>query len=162
MVGIAEGIPLGDNSVDVVLCNQVLEHVIDPGKSVSEIFRILKPGGRFLGSVPHVSPIHLEPYDFRRYTAIGVEQLLRQAGFSQISVEGNGGVFSTAALMISMDILLSKRTADKPQKFNTKLSLLLFPIIGFLNLAGLFSDSLFGNKGRTPANLCWEASKALP
>jgi ubiquinone/menaquinone biosynthesis C-methylase UbiE len=157
--GAAEHIPLADSSVDVVLCNQVLEHVIDPVRATAEIYRILRPGGRFFGSVPHVSPIHLEPFDFRRYTSLGVEQLLREAGFEAIAVEGNGGVFSTAALMIAMDVLLSKHVPGKPQRFNTKLAAVLFPAIGLLNLAGLLADALYGDKGRTPSNLCWRASK---
>jgi len=89
-----------------------------------------------------------------------MKQLLHEAGFNNISVEGNGGVFSTTALMISMDILLSKMMPDRPQKFNRELSIVLFPIIGFLNLAGLLADLILGDKGRTPANLCWGALKS--
>jgi len=33
------------NSLDVVLCNDVLEHVRDDRKAIAEIFRVLKPGG---------------------------------------------------------------------------------------------------------------------
>lgn len=159
IIGTAEDIPLDDSSVDIVLCNQVLEHVIDPIKSVAEIYRILKPNGYFIGSVPHVSPIHLEPYDFRRYTSLGIEQLLSNEGFSNISVEGNGGVFSTAALMISMDLLLSRRRRNQPQEYNAKLAVMMSPVIGLMNLAGLLADKILGDKSRTPANLCWITSK---
>lgn len=157
--GTAENIPLEDNSIDVVLCNQVLEHVDIPTKSLSEIYRIMKRGGHFYGSAPHVSPIHLEPHDYLRFTSFGIEKLLKNAGFENIVIEDSGGVFTTAALMISMDLLLCKIEPSQPQKFNKKLSILLFPIIGFLNIAGLFADFLFGNKGRTPANICWHATK---
>jgi ubiquinone/menaquinone biosynthesis C-methylase UbiE len=37
--------PLADNSVDGVICNQVYEHVDDQPALMSEIFRVLKPGG---------------------------------------------------------------------------------------------------------------------
>ncbi|GAB4142107.1 MAG: hypothetical protein Fur0046_18420 [Cyanobacteria bacterium J069] len=161
LVGTAEEIPLGDREVDIVLCNQVLEHVLDPVQSMREMDRILKPGGYFIGSVPHVSPIHLEPYDYRRYTALGIKQLLQQQGYEGIKVEGNGGVFRTAALMIAMDLLLSKRQPGRSQQFNADMALLLSPLIALLNLSSLLADKLFGDRQRTPANLCWVARKKL-
>lgn len=42
-----EELPYGDNSMDVVFCCDVLEHVHDPAKVISEISRVLKPGGIF-------------------------------------------------------------------------------------------------------------------
>ena len=42
--GTGEAIPYGDNSFDVVFCCDVLEHVRDLPKVVSEISRVLKPG----------------------------------------------------------------------------------------------------------------------
>ena len=38
-------IPLADDSVDVILCNHLLEHVADDRKALCELYRILKPGG---------------------------------------------------------------------------------------------------------------------
>ncbi|KYC36857.1 ubiquinone/menaquinone biosynthesis protein [Scytonema hofmannii PCC 7110] len=157
--GIAETVPLTDAIADIVLCNQVLEHVNDPSKAANEMYRILKPGGKCIGSVPHVSPVHLEPYDFRRYTDLGVKQLLQNAGFVEITVEGNGGVHSTAALMIAMDWMLTPRREGEPQRFSSTKALLLSPLVGLMNTIGLILDSWLGNKQRTPANLCWTAIK---
>lgn len=40
--------PLTDGSIDLVICDWVLEHVTDPGAFVSELARALRPGGAFL------------------------------------------------------------------------------------------------------------------
>ncbi|MEO8702104.1 MAG: class I SAM-dependent methyltransferase [Kofleriaceae bacterium] len=45
-------IPYTDASFEAVLVVDVLEHVDDPAHLVSEIHRVLKPGGRFVGFVP--------------------------------------------------------------------------------------------------------------
>lgn len=45
--GTGEALPYGDNTMDVVFCCDVLEHISDPEKVISEISRILKPGGIF-------------------------------------------------------------------------------------------------------------------
>jgi SAM-dependent methyltransferase len=47
--------PLGldDASFDVVVAGELLEHVRDPEALVAEVRRVLKPGGRFVGSVPN-------------------------------------------------------------------------------------------------------------
>lgn len=157
--GTAEKINLPDESVDVLISNQVLEHVISPEQSVSEFYRILKPGGLFIGSVPHVSPIHLEPYDYRRYTEYGILQLFDSTGFKEIQIEGNGGVFQSATLMITMDFVLSKHQNQKPQKFSAFRSFVFFPLIGFLNVHAILMDTILGNKKRSPSNYCWTARK---
>ena len=50
-------IPFEDNSFDVVFCNHVLEHVNDDRKAVSEIKRVLKPGGWAILQIPFFHPI---------------------------------------------------------------------------------------------------------
>lgn len=42
-----ECIPLADNSVDLIISMQVLEHVQDPPRVIHEAWRVLKPGGSF-------------------------------------------------------------------------------------------------------------------
>jgi len=47
-----QAIPFSDETYDVVICNHVLEHVDDDTKAMSEIYRILKPGGFAILQVP--------------------------------------------------------------------------------------------------------------
>ncbi len=48
-------IPYAAASFDWVLCNHVLEHVPDDARALSELFRVLKPGGRAILQTPYAS-----------------------------------------------------------------------------------------------------------
>lgn len=50
-------IPITDQALDQVVISEVLEHVVNPENVVEEIRRILRPGGRIVGSVPSKSPV---------------------------------------------------------------------------------------------------------
>lgn len=47
--------PFPDNSFDVVVCTEVLEHLLKPEKAMDEIKRVLKPMGKIIGTVPRES-----------------------------------------------------------------------------------------------------------
>jgi SAM-dependent methyltransferase len=53
VVAAAEQIPYPSNYFDTVLSHEVIEHVIDDRKTVSEIVRVLKPGGRVVIFLPN-------------------------------------------------------------------------------------------------------------
>ncbi|MEJ1237887.1 methyltransferase domain-containing protein [Chryseolinea sp. T2] len=161
LYGLAEDLPMQSQSSDVVLSNQVLEHVINPEKAVNEVFRVLRPGGFIVGSVPHISPVHLEPYDFRRFTDLGVQKLMMDAGFSEIEVFGNGSIYRAFAFSMAMDWMLSSRRPGKAQYFSVRRALLLSPLVGMLNLAAIVFEFITRNKNRSAANLCWIARKPL-
>ncbi len=48
-------IPVAHGEFDLVWCSEVLEHIPDVGAALFEVRRVLKPGGRLLATVPHVS-----------------------------------------------------------------------------------------------------------
>jgi SAM-dependent methyltransferase len=89
-----QNMPLPDNSFDTVLSAEVLEHVPDPAKALSEIYRVLKPGGHLVMSVPHLMYLHNEPHDFFRYTNYGLRTILEKAGFTIITLQSSGSIFS--------------------------------------------------------------------
>lgn len=94
-------LPLADQSVDVVVNFQVIEHLWDQGQFVSECFRVLRPGGVFLVSTPNritFSPgrdTPLNPFHTRELNAAELTELLHDAGFE---VESMLGVFHGAGL----------------------------------------------------------------
>lgn len=83
---------LHDESFDTVLCSQVLEHVPRPWEAMDELARVLRPGGRLLLTVPHLSLIHEAPHDYYRYTQFGLRSLCERAGLIVESVEPTGGL----------------------------------------------------------------------
>lgn len=82
VVGDVQSLSFADATFDAVVCHQVLEHVPSAERGISEIRRVLKPGGRVLVSVPFFVPFHAAPFDFRRWTIPGLK--LSFAGFEEL------------------------------------------------------------------------------
>lgn len=83
--GDATRLPFASESFDIVTMLDVLEHVEDDASAVGEIFRVLKPGGAFVLSVPAYQKLwsaHDEAlHHFRRYEYSGLRAVLRKGGF---------------------------------------------------------------------------------
>ncbi len=52
---IADGVPLPDESLDLVVMGEVIEHVFDPDACLEEIHRLLKPGGHVIVTTPNLA-----------------------------------------------------------------------------------------------------------
>jgi hypothetical protein len=79
-----------DPIADVVTCEQVLEHVVDPAQAVRSMVAMLRPGGTLVVSVPFMLRVHPHPEDYWRFTAVGLRRLLELAGLDIVSVESWG------------------------------------------------------------------------
>lgn len=66
-----------DNSIDVIICLEVFEHLKNPFKARDEIKRVLKKGGLLIGSSPFIFPLHDEPEDYFRFTKYGIINLFK-------------------------------------------------------------------------------------
>jgi SAM-dependent methyltransferase len=53
LAGQAEALPFASSAFDMVLSNEVLEHVTDDRQAMREIMRVLRPGGRLILFVPN-------------------------------------------------------------------------------------------------------------
>jgi len=91
VLSMAAPLPFQSATFDTVLCTSVLEHVHDAEAAVSEIERILKPGGRLIVTVPFLYPTHEAPYDFWRTTHWGLRSLLTRHGLEVDTIAAQGG-----------------------------------------------------------------------
>lgn len=100
-----QALPFKDKSIDGVLCTQVLEHVRNPDMLLSEIHRVLNPGGALILSAPFLLEEHEEPYDFLRFTSFGFHELLMRANFEVISIKKTTGSLETMAQILSVYVV---------------------------------------------------------
>jgi len=95
---LSESAPLRKKSIDVILLNNVLEHVAEPRKLLSAIAYGLRPEGRLILTVPFIIKLHQTPYDFYRYTHFLLQKVLTEVGFHDIRIEA---VYTPEALLRS-------------------------------------------------------------
>jgi SAM-dependent methyltransferase len=109
--GTVEDIPAADESFDLVLCTQTLEHANDPARAVRELRRVVAPGGRVLASTHGVQVYHPNPDDFWRWTHAGLERLFRENGdWSAVTVTPASGTTACLGMLVAIYInLLAKR-----------------------------------------------------
>ena len=96
-----EALPFADQTFDAALCMNVLEHVKRPEACLTEIHRVLKPGGVIYLMVPLFAREHQLPHDYYRYTSYGITYLLERAGFGVEYVRPEGGYFRVVAWLLS-------------------------------------------------------------
>ena len=73
----AHDIPFKADTFDCVIVQAVLEHVLDPQRCVSQIYRVLKLGGILYAETPFIQQVHMRQYDFTRFTYLGHQRLFR-------------------------------------------------------------------------------------
>jgi SAM-dependent methyltransferase len=79
-----KSLPFRDESFDSILCTEVIEHVFEIDKLLTELFRVLKKTSYMLITCPFVWEEHEIPHDFARYTSYGVIYLMEKCGLKVI------------------------------------------------------------------------------
>jgi SAM-dependent methyltransferase len=118
-------LPIAPASLDVVLCLDVLEHLVDPWSTTSRLARLLKPGGVLIASIPNVRHFRvvlpllfrgrwdyaqfglMDRTHLRFFTEHTARHLLRQAGLRVDAVHKSGldSAHKRAAVVLSAGVL---------------------------------------------------------
>ena len=115
-----------DNSFDLVIMMEVLEHVKEPKKALSEIYRVLSHNGKLIMSTPFILGIHDEPYDYYRFTKYGLEYLLSDF---KIEIQETNDFAHTILVLIGR-LMKSKLRRDKIVSLMIFMPLLLlYPMV---------------------------------
>lgn len=83
-------LPLGTAICDLLIAEQVFEHIARPQKAIGNIFAMLRAGGAVLITTPFLVKIHPFPLDCYRWSESGMKFFLEEAGFTDI-VTGSWG-----------------------------------------------------------------------
>ena len=83
---------------DLILANQVWEHLDRPYKATNNVRRMLKKGGHFWLAVPFFIPFHAAPMDCSRWSARGLKNLLIECGFDEAEIRAEQWGNRNAAL----------------------------------------------------------------
>lgn len=134
--------PFPEADFDSVVINEVFEHVFHPDRFLSEVRRVLKPGGALLMTVPFVWDEHEAPWDYARYSSFGLSAILAKHGFQVEILRKSVDDIRVVFQMITGYIY--KKTATRSPYINILLTLLL--IAPFNLLGELFGILLPNNE----------------
>ncbi len=129
-VGTATNLPFDSDAVDLIVTQEVLEHVDDPFRAASEIYRVLKPGGKAFVQLPFIIGYHPCPVDYWRFTEHGIEQLMTQAGFKNIQ-KGTAVGPATGAYRVLVEFFAILFSLPAPKAYRLVkgfFALLLYPL----------------------------------
>jgi SAM-dependent methyltransferase len=70
-----------DQKFDLIIADQVFEHLKWPYRAGKNVLAMLRPGGYFVMAVPFLLKIHDGPVDCSRWTEVGLNYFLQECGF---------------------------------------------------------------------------------
>lgn len=90
----AQALPFSAGSFDMVLFSEVIEHVSNPQKALSEISRVLRADGYLFITWPIIHPMHETPHDYTRLTEFFMEKELNKNGLEILRIVRRGDIFA--------------------------------------------------------------------
>src|SRR5262249_26106624 len=103
-------IPLADDSVDVLYCGEVIEHLYDPNFLLDDIYRILRPGGFAIIDTPNLASWYDRLFLLAGYQPLATETSLRHGSAGKLirpDIPGGGGHLRILTLRAFKQLLAS-------------------------------------------------------
>ncbi len=135
-----KNLPFENNSFDTVILTQVLEHIDEPFKALSEIKRVLKKDGILILSVPFIYQAHAIPYDYFRFSEYGLKKICQDYNFHILEFHRQGYLGTTIFSILNGAIwnLISRKKYLR----NTIALPFLLLIFSLNNILGLLLDKI--------------------
>lgn len=111
VVADSHSLPFEDNSYDLAICTGTLNLCQDPQRVLSELGRVLKPGGIIHLEVGMFQPYNPEPEDYWRFTLAGLRLLHERAGFVE---RRSGSHIGPMAALVTSGTYLTGRLFEGP------------------------------------------------
>jgi len=71
-----------DRCFDIIIADQVFEHLLRPYQAGKNVYDMLHPGGYFMITTPFLIRVHAVPFDCSRWTELGLKHFLAECGFA--------------------------------------------------------------------------------
>ena len=124
VVADAHKLPFDDESFNIVLCTEVLEHLHSPEIAINEMERVLIKGGKLILTTRFIFPIHEAPNDYFRYTKYGLRHLF--SGWDILGIKEEISTLRTIAVLMQR---IGYQTKLKGGKFSKIIVFLLAKLI---------------------------------
>ncbi len=118
-------LPIETGVAGAVVSLSVMEHLCEPQIMLNEAWRILKPGGWILVQVPWQWHLHEVPHDYFRFTPFGLRYMFNKAGFINISITPQSGVFTMLVMKVNYTLA---RLIRGPRPMQLILRVVMSPI----------------------------------
>jgi ubiquinone/menaquinone biosynthesis C-methylase UbiE len=130
-------IPFGDNYFDAIVCTEVVEHVLEYQTLIDDVYRVLKPNGTALFTIPWSARYHYIPYDYFRYTPSTLKEMFKN--FQSVQIEPRGTDVTAIASKLTVLFFRNVFPQTKWRYIFSALWLLLTPLIILAVLFGQLS-----------------------
>lgn len=161
----AQDMIFSDEDADVIAAFEVMEHIPDTNKFLSEVSRVLRPNGYLVISVPFLYGRH-DYQDFYRWTEQGLKKVLSDNAFDIVVLKPRGGTFLSMVTLVSnyMHSLFSHLhkgwRANKLFKkaYFSFMTIVMFPIM-LLSWLAFFLDLVIDRNSSNPSGYVLIAQK---